>query len=382
MPTIGVYQLSDVTLVAGPDPWTPGSNAEPGAPGSTIIMIDPGASAIQVDITDGDAFFDDADNSQDLTNPATVNGTNYAAGQNFENEYAYGIRPVGSVDPAEQITVYAIDEGGNTPTFAFAATSPLTPGVQYEIISIEDNNPTVSYTDLFVCFDKGTRIATPTGHAPIEHLRAGDPVLTMDQGAQPILWIGRRELALTADNAGQKPLLFRPGSLAEHMPRNELRLSPQHRVYLNCPDVEQLTGHEEALAPAKSFANRTGVRIMKGRKSVCYYTVLLQQHGIIFAEGVPVESLYPSEYSMSLLSIPQRLEIHAALPNLTRDVTASYSSPARPFLKPGDLRDLPKDVPLLKSGTKRSSRPLRAYRVAGPGPGQIRPKDAAEFRNP
>ena len=39
---------------------------------------------------------------------------------------------------------------------------------------------------VFVCFAKGTWITTPSGQVPIEKLAAGDMVVTMDHGPQPI----------------------------------------------------------------------------------------------------------------------------------------------------------------------------------------------------
>ena len=41
-----------------------------------------------------------------------------------------------------------------------------------------------------LCFALGTWITTPNGQIPIEELAAGDMVVTMDHGPQPIRWIG------------------------------------------------------------------------------------------------------------------------------------------------------------------------------------------------
>ena len=78
----------------------------------------------------------------------------------------------------------------------------------------------------FVCFTRGTLIKTDQGERPIEELAAGDMVLTMDHGYQPIRWIGSSKRAATGDLA---PILIRKGALGND---RDLRVSPQHRMLL------------------------------------------------------------------------------------------------------------------------------------------------------
>lgn len=44
------------------------------------------------------------------------------------------------------------------------------------------------------CFAEGTGIATPSGEVAVEDLRIGDPVLTAEGRAVPIVWIGRQTI--------------------------------------------------------------------------------------------------------------------------------------------------------------------------------------------
>ena len=63
---------------------------------------------------------------------------------------------------------------------------------------LEDGNTNFlvgNYASSPVCFTRGTLIKTDQGERPIEDLLAGDMVLTMDHGYQPIRWIGSSKRA-------------------------------------------------------------------------------------------------------------------------------------------------------------------------------------------
>lgn len=74
--------------------------------------------------------------------------------------------------------------------------------------------------DLHVCFLAGTPIATPTGEVPVETLRAGDLVLTRDQGAQPLVWATSSRVTPEAiDRApDQRPIRIAAGALQRPAP--------------------------------------------------------------------------------------------------------------------------------------------------------------------
>ncbi len=75
-------------------------------------------------------------------------------------------------DNPENGTVNFLDTDGNT-------TGTLT------FVNIENVIP---------CFTPGTLIATPRGEVPVEDLKAGDRVITRDNGIQQIRWAGRKDL--------------------------------------------------------------------------------------------------------------------------------------------------------------------------------------------
>lgn len=180
----------------------------------------------------------------------------------------------------------------------------------------------------FPCFARGTRIATDHGDLPVEDLRPG-MILRSECGAlRPIRWIGARHLVLEPGSDAQRPILMRPGSLGGGMPRRDLVVSPQHRICLD-PDGDA------RLAPAKGLLGLKGVRWMKGKRTVTYYSILLDQHAVIYAEGAPVESLYPGPVALHVLGPALRQQIHALIPGLKTFGVAAYGAPAHPLLTVG-----------------------------------------------
>lgn len=166
------------------------------------------------------------------------------------------------------------------------------------------------YAPAFIpCFAAGTLIDTPQGQKPIETLKIGDLVLTADDGPQPILWVGQRRVDFTAGRLDDKrPVEFKPGSLGPNLPQRPLVVSPQHRLLL----VEN--GGRQVLAPAIGLAGRRLVRVKQGVRSVTYHHILLAKHAILSANGVPAESLFPSDLSISGFAVRDRLAILAHFP--------------------------------------------------------------------
>ncbi|MFK7869888.1 MAG: Hint domain-containing protein [Roseobacter sp.] len=163
------------------------------------------------------------------------------------------------------------------------------------------NTDSYDYSPVSVpCFVEGTRIATSKGEMPIEALKVGDLVLTKDNGAQPIRWIGVRHLD-TKDLARtqQHPIDFKAGSMGPGQPARRLCVSPQHRVLIK----------GDVLAPARGLTGLPMVRVMRGCKSVNYFHILLSKHEIIYAEGIETESLLPGPTYLSGCTISDRLAI-------------------------------------------------------------------------
>src|SRR6056297_2625673 len=87
---------------------------------------------------------------------------------------------------------------------------------------------------MILCFTAGTMIDTPLGPRPVERLAAGDAVLTLDHGAQPLLWAGGSAFDAAALRARPRltPIRIPAGALGPGNLSRDTLVSPQHRLLL------------------------------------------------------------------------------------------------------------------------------------------------------
>ena len=132
-----------------------------------------------------------------------------------------------------------------------------------------------------LCFARGTRIAVPGGHALVERLRIGMPVLTDAGEARPIRWIGRRSYAgaFLVRNPGVQPVRIHAGAIADGIPVRDLLVNPRHALFL-----------DGLLIPAETLVNGASITRCEARCSVEYFHVELDSHDVLLAEGCPAES--------------------------------------------------------------------------------------------
>ena len=189
-----------------------------------------------------------------------------------------------------------------------------------------NSNPNGGTLANLPCFAQGTWITTPNGQVPIEELAAGDMVVTMDHGPQPIRWIGSSKRPATGNMA---PILIRKGALGN---TRDLRVSPQHRMLLSGWHAEVLFGEREVLATAKSLVNDHSILREEGDE-VEYFHMLFDTHEIVYAEGAPSESFHPGPEGWKALDEPTRNEILELFPQLANGNFDSYGPSARASLK-------------------------------------------------
>jgi len=131
------------------------------------------------------------------------------------------------------------------------------------------------------CFCAGTKIATPDGDVAVELLRAGDPVRLADGRDVPVRWVGRQTISRRfADPLRALPIRIRAGALDGKLPRRDLMVSPGHALLL-----------DGMLVQAGALAKQSGIsREYAMPDKFVYYHVELDEHALLLAEGVAVES--------------------------------------------------------------------------------------------
>ncbi|MDJ0823531.1 MAG: Hint domain-containing protein [Paracoccaceae bacterium] len=181
--------------------------------------------------------------------------------------------------------------------------SHYSPRAQPKFYTSDQNS---NYTYEFVCFEARVRLHTPRGLQPAATLRVGDTVCTWGGKAQPIRWIGCKEVPATGAAA---PIRFAPDTIGNFAP---VKLSPQHRVLISSPQAELKFGVAQVFVPAISLLDGKRVRQVS-RKSVLYVHILLDQHDVLIAEGAPCESLLPGYRTRDCLSATDRAAIRAVV---------------------------------------------------------------------
>ncbi|WP_158964368.1 Hint domain-containing protein [Chachezhania sediminis] len=175
-----------------------------------------------------------------------------------------------------------------------------------------------------ICFARSTRIRTPRGERRIEDLRPGDLVSTLDNGDQPVRWIGRCTTAARGDVA---PICFAPGAIGN---TRELRLSPNHRLLVRGSAVEFLFAEPEMLVPAKFLVNGTDI-VQRQGGIVTYLHLMFDRHEILWAEGVLSESLFSEASAEDANAVATLDENRALQPGF--EAAAERIQTARPCLR-------------------------------------------------
>jgi len=203
--------------------------------------------------------------------------------------------------------------------------------------------------DAVLCFAGGTLIETPSGEVPVERLRVGDLVTTLDDGPRPVRWIGCTRIMLGASNRQLAPVEITAGAFGPGLPARDVVVSPAHRVLRADARAQLLLGEEEVLVPAKSLVNGTTVRRQDSRRSVTYWHVMFDSHQIVFSGGLPSESFHPGTFALGTMARATRAELLRLFPDLDRTGPRAYGPTARTIAHGYEARLLAEPVRLTPS---------------------------------
>ena len=133
------------------------------------------------------------------------------------------------------------------------------------------------------CFATGTLIAVADGAVPVESLRPGDLVATVHGGPllQPLIWVGQLHVDLARHPRPCRiaPVVIRAGALGDGVPFRDLRVSPEHALFLG-----------GRLVPARLLVNGTSIVQECWRRDITYHHIELDRHGLVMSEGAVSET--------------------------------------------------------------------------------------------
>jgi hypothetical protein len=205
---------------------------------------------------------------------------------------------------------------GHGPAFYALPLSPILRRADYTLIEADSTPVATRLSDLVcVSFARGTRIMLPTGRQrPIEALAPGDRVLTRDHGPQPVRWIGRATLRGVGAFA---PVVIGKGALGND---SDLIVSQHHRMFLyrRGDRADPALPTAEVLVQAKHLVDGTTVVLREGGV-IDYFSLVFDRHEIIYAEGIPAESLLVNDVTVARLPEEIAEPLLARFPGLRHD---------------------------------------------------------------
>lgn len=285
----------------------------------TVDLSDPGVTTVTGD-------FDQV----------TTGGTNQgeaSGGYVFSalNTTAYGTLSYNTTDGTFTFTIdrSAVFQSGSDQTVTFTVTGSSGG-------SSDDDQVIIN---LLVCVARGTLIRTDRGRVPVEEVETGDMVWTLDDGPQPVRWIGSRRIGSDElrHDPSLRPIRIAPGALGDKRPRRPLTVSPQHRVLLRDWRAQLLFGESEMLVAAKGLINDRTIRADHEADEVEYFHLLFDTHQIIETDGALTESFHPGPWSVREIDGPARDELLRIFPELAADIDA-YGPAVRMAPRTADVR--------------------------------------------
>ena len=191
------------------------------------------------------------------------------------------------------------------------------------------------------CFLSGTKILTAGGERNIEDLAVGDLLPTMFGGLRPVQWIGRYRYTKSEPSKpwaeSARPVRIARSALAPNVPHADLYVTAAHGILI-----------DGVLVPAELLINGTTITRHEPKgDEMEFFHIKLESHDVVYAEGVPAETLLDVSESFANFAdyhrrygMPTRQETPCAPVIPVHGGRVELMSRARSALSPWiDLRD-------------------------------------------
>ena len=180
-------------------------------------------------------------------------------------------------------TVSGVTAAGTGVGLSFTGENPISVSTQIAAAGLPVVDLTQAVNAVPACLASGTRIRTSEGDIPVEALKLGDLVLTTSGALRPICWLGHRTMncRLARTPIDVLPIRIGANAIDAGKPERDLFVSPGHALCISVVD--------EILVPASALVNGSTV-VQVDTDAVTYWHVELDQHDILFANGLPTDS--------------------------------------------------------------------------------------------
>lgn len=153
-----------------------------------------------------------------------------------------------------------------------------------------------AYRGICAAFARGTLIATAEGPVAVEDLLPGDAVMTRDEGAQPLRWIGSATLRLRGggedvDNGGALRMLG--DRLGPGRPSPDLIVHENARILIPQENFGEHNGPKGTLVLLASLVDDVSVVRLRPVSPLEFFNLAFDRHQIISANGICTESFHP-----------------------------------------------------------------------------------------
>ncbi|MEX0340421.1 MAG: Hint domain-containing protein [Arenibacterium sp.] len=157
------------------------------------------------------------------------------------------------------------------------------------------------------CYAPGARIETPGGFTLVEDLKIGDLVMTLNKGVQPVRWTWTGDEPLDDVEHHQKPVLIAKDAFSEGVPSHNLVVSGQHRIAVGVHGQLDHIFSKPSYVPAKALVGQPGIRHMAGKRNMRWHHFLCDDHCIVRANGIALETLLLGPQILHNLGIADRM---------------------------------------------------------------------------
>ncbi len=188
------------------------------------------------------------------------------------------------------------------------------------LTEVEQRAPSLpAFESAFAALARGTIIATEDGPVAVEDLLPGMKVETRDAGFQTLMWVGTMTLSSQVPLAHMPARLFRipVDSFGPARPMPDLMLAPHARLLHRSPRLRDLLQQDTALTPVTAFEDGYSVIRVAPASPVSTYHLAFQEHQILRANGLEIESFHPGTDLTSQIGGDSLRQFMSYFPHLT-----------------------------------------------------------------